>query len=271
MLDPDTLPDYQFVTTRCGDRHALASEVPLAVVLNGVSHAVMMVSPNQLEAFVTGFLLSEGIIGHHREIHDLDFECAGDALEARVTLANSSHYRWREHRRSLAGRTGCGLCGIESLEQALPDLPALPGQALPRLATVEALRRQLSYWQPLGQECGALHAAFYADAEGRIHHSCEDVGRHNALDKLLGWHHRHGPATPGMVLITSRCSVELVQKMARAGQSTLITLAAPTTLAVRQAQALGLNLLHLPRRQGPRVYSVSLPVTECHEQENKEL
>ncbi|WMC10735.1 formate dehydrogenase accessory sulfurtransferase FdhD [Oceanimonas pelagia] len=271
MPDPDTLPDYQFVATPQGDRHALASEVPLAVVLNGVSHAVMMVSPNQLEAFITGFLLSEGIILHHREIHDLEFECAGDALEARVTLANGSHYRWREHRRSLAGRTGCGLCGIESLEQALPALPALPGQPLPALAAVEALRRQLSDWQPLGQACGALHAAFYADAEGRIQHSCEDVGRHNALDKLLGWHHRHALATPGMVLITSRCSVELVQKMVRAGLPTLITLAAPTTLAVRQARRLGLNLLHLPRQQGPRVYSVSLH-TECdHEQEDQSL
>ncbi|MDP5293319.1 formate dehydrogenase accessory sulfurtransferase FdhD [Oceanimonas sp. CHS3-5] len=271
MLDPDTLPDYQFVTTRRGDRHALASEVPLAVVLDGVSHAVMMVSPNQLEEFVTGFLLSEGIIRHHREMHDLEFVRVDDALEARVSLANSTHYRWREHRRSLAGRTGCGLCGIESLAQALPELPALPGRTLPPLTAVEALRRQLNYWQPLGQECGALHAAFYADEQGRIHHSCEDVGRHNALDKLLGWHHRHGPEAPGLVLITSRCSVELVQKMARAGQSTLITLAAPTTLAVRQAQALGLNLLHLPRRQGPRVYSASTSTPECHEQENQNL
>ncbi|NHH99454.1 formate dehydrogenase accessory sulfurtransferase FdhD [Oceanimonas sp. MB9] len=257
MLDADTLPDYQFVATTDGDRHALVSEVPLAVVLNGVSHAVMMVSPNQLDAFVTGFLLSEGIIRHHREIHDLEFSRAGRALEAHVTLSNGCHYRWQAHRRSLAGRTGCGLCGLESLEQAVPELPALSPTPLPALASVEALLRQLNDWQPLGQECGALHAAFYANAEGSIVHSCEDVGRHNALDKLLGWHHRHGPGQPGMVLITSRCSIELVQKMVRAGQPTLITLGAPTELAVHQAKGAGLNLLHLTRRQGPRVYSVS--------------
>lgn len=262
MFDPDALPDYQFVTTLSGDSHALASEVPLAVVLNGISHAVMMVSPNQLDAFVTGFLLSEGIIRHHREIHDLEFHWRDRALEACVTLANGSHYRWQEHRRSLAGRTGCGLCGLESIGQALPDLPPLPATSLPPLTTVEALRRQLDDWQPLGQECGALHAAFYADDQGRIQHSCEDVGRHNALDKLLGWHHRHGLGSGGMVLITSRCSVELVQKMARAGQPTLITLAAPTELAVRLARTLGLNLLHLPRRQGPRVYSCHAPAPQ---------
>ncbi|MCT7654331.1 formate dehydrogenase accessory sulfurtransferase FdhD [Oceanimonas sp. NS1] len=133
-----------------------------------------------------------------------------------------------------------------------------------------ALLRQLNDWQPLGQECGALHAAFYANAEGSIVHSCEDVGRHNALDKLLGWHHRHGPGQPGMVLITSRCSIELVQKMVRAGQPTLITLGAPTELAVHQAKGAGLNLLHLTRRQGP-VFIPYPAITQCHDQENQQL
>jgi FdhD protein len=269
---PETLPGYHYVATADGDAHALANEVPLAILLNGVSHAVMMVSPCQLDEFITGFLVSEGIIRHPREIHDLEFHRQGDALEAdaleaRVTLGNGAHYRWKEHKRSLAGRTGCGLCGIESLAQALPGLPRLPTTPLPPVTALEKLYRQLPDWQPLGQECGSLHAAFFADLDGQILHACEDVGRHNALDKLIGTLlHQKRPASPGMVLMTSRCSIELVQKMGRAGLPTLVTLGAPTGLAVRQAREAGLNLLHLPRNQSPRVYSTSIT---AHDQETR--
>ncbi len=264
---PEILPGYHYVATTARGTHALANEVPLAILLNGVSHAVMMVSPCQLDEFITGFLVSEGIIKHPREIHDLEFHRQGDALEARVTLGNGAHYRWKEHKRSLAGRTGCGLCGIESLAQALPGLPRLPAAPLPPVTALEKLHRQLPDWQPLGRECGALHAAFFADLDGRILHACEDVGRHNALDKLIGTLlHQKLSATPGMVLMTSRCSIELVQKMARAALSTLVTLGAPTDLAVRQAREAGLNLLHLPRKQSPRLYSTSIT---AHDQETR--
>ena len=263
FCQPDTLPGYQYVATTAGDAHALASEVPLAILLNGISHAVMMVTPCQLDEFITGFLVSEGIINHSREIHDLQFHRQDQALEAHVTLGNGAHYRWKEHRRSLAGRTGCGLCGIESLAQALPELPRLPAAPLPKASALLRLGQQLPDWQPLGRECGALHGAFFASLDGQILHGCEDVGRHNALDKLIGTlRHQKTPLTAGMVLMTSRCSIELVQKMARAGLSTLVTLSSPTELAVRQARQAGLNLLHLSRQQGPRVYSTS--ETEPH-------
>ena len=259
LCEPETLPGYHYVTSAAGERYALANEVALAVVLNGISHAVMMVSPCQLDAFITGFLVSEGIIQYPRDIHDLEFHQRGDALEACVTLSNQAHYRWREHSRTLAGRTGCGLCGIASLTQAFPELPPLPDTPLPSLTALARLYPQLPQWQPLAQTCGAMHAAFFADAQGQIRYACEDVGRHNALDKLIGTLLQHNiPPHSGLVLISSRCSIELVQKMVRARLPTLVTLGAPTHFATRQARQLGLNLLQLPRRQAPRVYSTSL-------------
>lgn len=154
----------------------------------------------------------------------------------------------------MAGRTGCGLCGIESLEAAIPKLPPLAASPLPNIDTLMGLRAQLPDWQKLNRDCGALHAAFFADLQGQILHASEDVGRHNALDKLLGWHHRHN-LPQGMMLVTSRCSIELILKMVRTHNPTLITLSAPTVLAVEQARHYQLNLIHLPYQQQPRIYA----------------
>ncbi|OYD25554.1 formate dehydrogenase accessory sulfurtransferase FdhD [Oceanimonas baumannii] len=253
----DDLPPSQVIHTLAGTEHTLATEVPLAITLNGVNHAVMMVSPCQLEAFVTGFLLTEGIIAHHRDIHDLEFSREQDAIITHVTLANRCHQPWLQQKRSLAGRSGCGLCGLESLQAALPDLPVLPITALPDTELLTGLRAQLPEWQVLNRNCGALHGAFFVDHQGQIRHASEDVGRHNALDKLLGWQH-HQPVRPeGMILMTSRCSIELVQKMVRSHNPTLLTLSAPTRLAVEQARHYRLNLIHLPYQQAPRVYAAS--------------
>ena len=191
------LAPSQSVRTQAGTEHTLANEVPLAITLNGVNHAVMMVSPYQLEAFIIGFLLTEGIIRHHIDIHDLEFISQANAIIANVTLANRSHQPWQEQRRSMAGRTGCGLCGIESLAAAIPKLPPLPASPLPHIDALLGLRAQLPDWQKLNRDCGALHAAFFADSQGQILHASEDVGRHNALDKLLGWHHRQDQQPQG--------------------------------------------------------------------------
>lgn len=252
----DNLAPSQAVYTQAGTQHILANEVPLAITLNGVNHAVMMVSPYQLEAFIIGFLLTEGIIQHHRDIHDLEFISQQNAIIANVILANRCHQPWQEQRRNLAGRTGCGLCGIESLAAAIPTLPPLPTSELPNIDALMGLRAQLPDWQKLNRDCGALHAAFFANMQGEIQHASEDVGRHNALDKLLGWHHRQSNPT-GMMLVTSRCSIELILKMVRTYNPTLITLSAPTVLAVEQARHYQLNLVHLPYQQQPRVYAAS--------------
>ena len=248
------------VRTQAGSEHILANEIPLAITLNGVNHAVMMVSPYQLDAFIIGFLLTEGIIQHHRDIHDLEFVPQQNAIIANVTLANRCHQPWQAQRRNLAGRTGCGLCGIESLAAALPELPSLAASPLPSTKAMMGLRAQLPDWQILNRDCGALHAAFFADMQGQIQHASEDVGRHNALDKLLGWHHRQPNEPKGMILVTSRCSIELILKMVRTQNPTLITLSPPTTLAVAQARHYGLNLVHLPYQQEPRVYAASIQV-----------
>ncbi|MGO1246404.1 MAG: formate dehydrogenase accessory sulfurtransferase FdhD [Oceanisphaera sp.] len=253
----EQMPPSQAVNTHAGTAHTLANEVPLAITLNGVNHAVMMVSPYQLEAFIIGFLLTEGIIEHHRDIHDFEFIRQHSAIIANITLANRCHQPWQAQRRNLAGRTGCGLCGIESLQAALPDLPPLAASSLPSTQALMGLRDQLSEWQTLNQDCGALHAAFFADTRGKIQHASEDVGRHNALDKLLGWHHRQSDHGMGIILVTSRCSIELILKMVRTQQPTLVTLSPPTTLAVTQARHYQLNLIHLPYQQAPRVYAAS--------------
>ncbi|WP_417616422.1 formate dehydrogenase accessory sulfurtransferase FdhD [Oceanisphaera sp.] len=253
----DNLAPSQTVNTLEGTTHTLANEVPLAITLNGVNHAVMMVSPYQLEAFIIGFLLTEGIIRHHRDIHDLEFTRQQNAIIASVTLANRCHQPWQEQRRNLAGRTGCGLCGIESLQAALPKLPPLSASPLPGTEALMGLRAQLPDWQKLNRDCGALHAAFFADEQGQIQHASEDVGRHNALDKLLGWRHRQPNPPSGMILVTSRCSIELILKMVRTHNPTLLTLSAPTLLAVEQARHYRLNLIHLPYQQQPRVYAAS--------------
>lgn len=247
----------QDVRTLAGTVHVLATELPLAITLNGISHAVMMVSPYQLDAFITGFLLTEGIIQHPRDIHDLEFIAQPQAMIAQVTLANRCHQPWQAQRRNLAGRTGCGLCGIESLAAALPELPVLPVSPLPDIQVLKGLRDQVPAWQSLNRHCGALHAAVFADLQGVIQHASEDVGRHNALDKLLGWRHRQPSQPEGMILVTSRCSIELILKMVRTRNPTLITLGAPTTLAVEQARHYRLNLIHLPYQQPPRIYAAS--------------
>lgn len=253
----ENLAPSQSVGTLAGTEHILATEVPLAITLNGVNHAVMMVSPYQLEAFIIGFLLTEGIIRHHRDIHDLEFTRQKSAIIADITLANRCHQPWQAQRRNMAGRTGCGLCGIESLAAALPALTPLPSSELPSDEALMRLRAQLPDWQVLNKSCGALHAAFFADMQGQIQHASEDVGRHNALDKLLGWQLRQANPPQGIILVTSRCSIELILKMVRTQNSTLVTLSPPTTLAVEQARHYRLNLIHLPYQQLPRVYAAT--------------
>ncbi|WP_277760175.1 formate dehydrogenase accessory sulfurtransferase FdhD [Pseudomonas sp. A34-9] len=238
---------------------ALAEEVALAIAYNGISQAVMLVTPTDLEDFIVGFSLGSGIIIDATDIYDLQLTGAGSAQYAQVTIANRAFWNLKQQRRQMAGTSGCGLCGVEAVEQALPDLQVLPGAPLPPIEWLDGLRQRISAFQPLGQYCGAVHAAVFMNASGELLLGREDIGRHNALDKLIGGLIRQKISTEGgLAIVTSRCSLELIQKVLRAGIQTLVSLSAPTGLAVQWARRHNLNLIHLPQKSAPRVYSPAM-------------
>lgn len=234
----------------------LPSETPLAISYNGVNHAVMMVTPQDIEDFIYGFSFTERIIRDCMEVHDIVITAQDDALLAEVKLANRAQARLALTKRHLAGRTGCGICGAESLEQAIPRFDPQPFVEPMTEEAILTLRDTLRQWQSLGHISGAIHAAVLVDGQGDILLCREDIGRHNALDKALGTALRgKALAASQALLVTSRCSIELVQKTLMAGVGTLITLGTPTALAVNTAIKANLNLVHLPRSDGPRFYN----------------
>ncbi len=234
----------------------LAEECALAIAYNGLSQAVMMVSPIDLEDFVVGFSLGSGIVESVQDIYDIRIGGTGSGRHAEVEIANRAFWKLKQQRRQLPGNASCGLCGVEALEQALPQLPVMPVAALPPAHWLQDLRQRIDGFQPLGQSCGAVHAALFIDARGELLLSREDIGRHNALDKLIGALKRNGhEVAGGVAVVTSRCSLELIHKVQRAGIPTLVSLSAPTSLAASWARQHNLNLIHLPRNGSPRVYS----------------
>jgi FdhD protein len=238
----------------------LAEEVALAIAYNGISQAVMLVTPTDLEDFVVGFSLGSGIIASPDEIYDIKLSGCGSAQQAEVEIASRAFWDLKQQRRQMAGTSGCGLCGVEAVEQALPELNVLPGAPLPPIEWLEGLRQRIGEFQPLGRHCGAVHAAVFMDNQGQLLLGREDIGRHNALDKLIGALIRQEiPMAGGLAIVTSRCSLELIQKVLRAGIQTLVSLSSPTGLALQWARRHNLNLIHLPQHSAPRVYS---PVME---------
>ncbi|MGY4531454.1 FdhD protein [Pseudomonas sp. TE3786] len=238
----------------------LAEEVALAIAFNGISQAVMLVSPNDLEDFVIGFSLGSGIVESIDEIYDLKLSGTGSARQAEVQISSRAFWNLKQQRRQMTGTSGCGLCGVEAVEQALPQLTPLNAAPLPPAAWLAGLRQRINDFQPLGQHCGAVHAALFMDNQGELLLGREDIGRHNALDKLIGALTRQQISTHGgLALVTSRCSLELIQKVLRAGITTLVSLSAPTGLAVQWARRHHLNLIHLPHKSAPRVYSPEFP------------
>jgi FdhD protein len=221
----------------------VAEESAVALVYNGVSHAVMMATPADLEDFALGFSLSERIIGDPAELLEIEVADHALGLEVKLRVAASRFAALKQRRRSLAGRTGCGLCGAESLIQAIPD--PLPVRSDFRIGhgALQRARQALAGKQELNRHTGAVHAAAFCDARGEILVVREDVGRHNALDKLLGALGRLGRGAEGMVLVTSRASYEMVNKASTLGIPVLAALSAPTGLAIDQANASGMTLV----------------------------
>ena len=239
----------------------LAQESALAIAYNGISHAVMMVSPSAVEDFITGFSLSSAVVDSIDDIYDIRVHHLGPAISAEVEISSRAFWAMKQQRRQLAGTSGCGLCGVEAVEQALPDLKVLSGAPLPPAEWLDGLRQRIGAFQPLGQHCGAVHAAVFMNDRGELLLGREDIGRHNALDKLIGGLIRqHIPTAGGLAIVTSRCSLELIQKVLRAGIQTLVSLSSPTGLAVQWARRHNLNLIHLPQKNAPRVYSPALEI-----------
>lgn len=232
----------------------VAEEVPVALVYNGISHAVMMATPLDLEAFAVGFSLTEGIVAHNAQIHDLEVRVHRHSAEVQLQISEQAFAAMKAQRRALAGRTGCGVCGIESLE--LLDLqPARIREPARRLEpSRELLERAVSALpshQRLMRATGGVHAAAWCDASGEILHAFEDVGRHNGLDKLIG--HlamQRAGLDDGFVLLSSRASYELVRKAARMDIQMVATISAPTSLAIRIAEQAGVRLLSFCRADG---------------------
>jgi FdhD protein len=234
----------------------LAEEVPVAFEYNGVSHAVMLATPGDLEDFALGFSLSEGIVSEPGEVYDVDVHCSTGGITVAIDIASQAFARLKERRRTLAGRTGCGICGSESLDQVLRPLPALAGQGPSlRPSAVTAALAALVRAQQLQKQTGAVHGAAWSDVSGTAEIVREDVGRHNALDKLIGAVLRaRANARPGFVVVTSRASVEMVQKAACIA-TTLIAVSAPTQLAARVAHDCGLTLVGFARGSAFSVYT----------------
>jgi len=229
----------------------LAEEAPVALVMNGQVHAVMLATPRDLADFALGFALTEGIVDSPGELLDLAVEQAGDAWLCRLAIPQSRAHRLAGRERATAGYGGCGLCGVREIA-AVTTPPALVGEGPgPSLVALHAAALDLPRHQRLNRESHAVHAAAFVDGNGAVQAVREDVGRHNALDKLIGHIVRQGgdPAR-GAVLMTSRCSVELVNKAARIGCPVLATVSLPTDLAVRNARLAGISLACLVRDDG---------------------
>lgn len=242
------------ITEAATDR--VAVEVPVALSYNGVSHTVMLASPGDLDDFALGFSLTEGIIESPRDLRDIETEITDKGVVVRMTIASERFETLKDRRRSMAGRTGCGLCGAESLDQVVRPLP--PVTATTRF-TPEAIQRaagEMGGWQVLQRETGATHAAAWFDSAGKIHCLREDVGRHNALDKLIGaLAMARTDFAEGAFLVTSRASYEMVQKSVSAGVGLLAAVSAPTAFAIRRAEDWNLTLAGFVRPGSSVAYS----------------
>ena len=235
----------------------LADEVPVALIYNGISHAVMLATPLDLEDFALGFGLTEGLLERADELYGVEVLPDPAGMRIEMEVSGACFARLKDKRRSMAGRTGCGLCGTESLEQVEPPLRALAPCTTPLApAAIAAALRAVPTQQALQQRTGATHAAAWCAPDGRVRLVREDVGRHNALDKLVGAMvaQRLDPRD-GFCCITSRASVEMVRKAVAAGITALIAVSAPTARAVATARRAGLALAGFARRDDLVLYA----------------
>ena len=243
-----------------GEQHRaqdeVAEEFPIALVYHAVPHVVMLATPADLEDYAVGFTLSEGLVAKPEEIRSIEVEAGRHAIDVRISIAWERFSALLQQRRNLTGRTGCGLCGAETVEQAIRTPASLEGGASVSVADLHAAMTQLGSMQPLNARTGSVHAAAWARPGAGIQYVREDVGRHNALDKVIGAVIRAGddPAL-GYLLITSRASYEMVLKSATVGVTFLAAISAPTSLAVDLAGRCGQTLVGFTRPEQHVVYA----------------
>jgi FdhD protein len=253
------LPVHRLGFGEVADRdlqRSIPTEAPVSIEVCGIGYAVMMATPSDLEDYAVGFVLSEGLVAHSREIEEIDTAEVEGGWVLRIWLPARAKNAVLERARTRVSESSCGLCGMENIEQVLRPLPRVATRIATNRAAIARTLASLRDWQPLGRATGAVHAAAFCDPGGRILCVREDVGRHNALDKLIGALARTGinPAT-GFMLLSARCSYELVEKTVRAGCPMLVTISAPTSLAVERAKASGLTLVALARADSALIVS----------------
>ena len=234
----------------------VAEEAPIAVMYNGEPHVVMLATPLDLEDFALGFSLTENIIAHAGEVESIHVHERSEGIEVRVKIPPARCEQAADKGRNLTGRTGCGLCGARTLQQAVRRPPAVVSELEVNAAEMSAAFDELRGRQRLNGLTGAVHAAAWVRPGAGIHAVREDVGRHNALDKLIGVLSRTGVDIPqGYVIVTSRASFEMVQKCAMVGVGLMAAISAPTGLAIRLAQDTGLTLVGFARNRDHVVYA----------------
>ena len=236
----------------------VAEEVPVVLMYNGVSHVVMLATPTNLEDFALGFSLTEGIIANAAELESAKMYQRSNGIEVQLKIPEVRLQGLADKGRNLTGRTGCGLCGATTLKQAIKPTRSVAGELKISAAQLTTALRNLSEHQKLNQLTGAIHAVAWVSPEKGIIELREDVGRHNALDKLIGaLLKRNTDFGAGFMITTSRASYEMVQKATAVSVTILVAISAPTALAIRLAQASGLTLIGFARDNSCVIYSHS--------------
>lgn len=244
----------QIIQTGQDNRLEVIMEDPIAMVFNGTTAAVMMGTPNDLQDLAVGFALTEGYIDHPGDIEAFEAVRHKEGLEARMWISDAQAARLLQRRRALAGPVGCGLCGLDSLEQVHKQHAPVPQPVALTPRQITDAMEQLYDWQPLKRQTRSTHAAGFCLPGQGIVMAREDVGRHNALDKLVGAMRGRDDAAKGAVIISSRLSLELVQKCAALGCGTLIAASGPTHMAIQVARDLGMRLIGFCRGEDYTVF-----------------
>ena len=238
----------------------IAEETPIAMVFNGISHVVMMATPDNLEDFAKGFSISENIVSDVEEIYSIEVNRTDVGIEIDINISNEAFNKLKDKRRNLIGRTGCGLCGAESLNQVFNhhnSIQAITQQSVFSAKNISLALDHLSKHQIIQQQTGATHAAAFCNQDGKILFAREDVGRHNALDKLIGAFYNDDTLNikNPFIIISSRASYEMIQKAATLKVALVVAISAPTALAVRLANKLGITLLGFARGKNYNIYT----------------
>ncbi|MEI6859283.1 MAG: formate dehydrogenase accessory sulfurtransferase FdhD [Shewanella sp.] len=254
VINPNTVHQYRKHSYYKVETDLLVVETPVALIYNGISHVVLMCSCNDLEELAVGFSLTEGIIEHFHDIHDIEVTRSCNGIELRIELANRCLSKLKSTRRNMVGRTGCGICGAESLERFGKPLTKLDFNLIFHIDDIDIALEQLNQHQQLNALTGATHAAAYISASGELLAIREDVGRHIALDKLIGYIVTNS-LSGGAILVTSRASYEMVQKTITAGVELLLAISAATDMAVTLAKKNNLTLIGFCRPGRANIYT----------------